>query len=110
MRHRVVVRSEVPFAFGGVLTEDLDLVLHPGLDGYNFGMLLAGTELGRVHPDAAMPVVAKDMRGRETTDQFFRVRADGALVITQDVTPVMFTTTVEQTRRDCLFYVARRRL
>ena len=27
MQHRVIVRPEVPFAFGGVLTEDVDLVL-----------------------------------------------------------------------------------
>ncbi len=110
MRHRTIVRPEVPFAFGGALTDDLDLVLHPGLDGYNFGMLLAGTELGQVHPDAAMPLLATDMRGRETTDQFFRITPDDRLVVTQDITPAMFTTTVQQTRRDCLFYVTRRRL
>ena len=109
MRHRIVVRPEVPFAFGGALTDDLDLVLHPGLDRHNFGMLLAGTELGQVHSDAAMPLMSTDMRGRDTTDQYFRVTGNGGLVVTQDVTPVMMTTTVQQTRRDCLFYVARRR-
>ncbi len=109
MQHRVVVRPEVPFAFGGALSEELDLVLAPGMDGHNFGMVLAGTEIGRAHPGAAMPLLVTDMRGRETTDRFFAVRPDGALVVTEDVTPVMWTTTVRQTRRDCLFYVARRR-
>ena len=108
MMHRVIVRPEVPFAFGGVLTEDLDLVLHPGLDHYNFGMLLAGTELGRVPEGAGMPLLATDMRGNETTDRYFTVR-HGGLIITEDVTPVMLTTTVQQTRRDCFFYIARRR-
>ena len=108
MRHRVRVRPEVPFAFGGQLGEDLDLVLTPGLDSHNFGMLLAGTVIGRVAPGAAMPLLATDMRGRET-ERFFAIRADGRLVITEDLTPVMLTTTVQQTRRDCLCYWARRR-
>jgi hypothetical protein len=108
MQHRVIVRPEVPFAFGGTLTEELELVLHPGLDGANFGMLLAGTDLGRVYPGAGMPLLVTDMRGRESTERYFDVRGD-RLIITEDVTPVMFTTTVEQTRKDCLFYVARRR-
>ncbi len=109
MMHRVVVRPEVPFAFGGALTEDLDLVLAIGLDGHNFGMMLAGTEVGRMHPTAAMPLLVTDMRERDTTERFLRVSADGSLRVTEDITPVMFTTTVLQTRRDCLFYVARRR-
>ncbi|MPZ73490.1 MAG: hypothetical protein GEU74_09700 [Nitriliruptorales bacterium] len=108
MQHRIVVRPEVRFAFGGVLTEDLDLVLHPGMDHYNFGMVLAGTELGLVPPGAAMPLLVTDMRGRETTDRFFELH-DGSLIVTEDVTPVMLTTTVQQTRRDCFFYIARRR-
>lgn len=108
MQHRIIVRPEVPFAFGGVLTEDLDLVLHPGMDRHNFGMMLAGTELGRVPEGGGMPLLATDMRGRETTERFFEVR-HGGLIITEDVTPVMLTTTVEQTRRDCFFYIARRR-
>ena len=33
---------------------------------------------------------------------------DGRVITTEDVTPVMMTTTVVQTRRDCLFYVSRR--
>ena len=108
MEHRVIVRPEVPFAFGGVLDDELDLVLHPGLDHHNFGMMLAGTELGRVPEGGGMPLLATDMRGRETTERFFAVR-NGGLIITEDVTPVMLTTTVQQTRRDCFFYVARRR-
>ncbi|MDQ3451811.1 MAG: succinylglutamate desuccinylase/aspartoacylase family protein [Actinomycetota bacterium] len=110
MMHRVVVRPEVPFAFGGTLTEELDLVLTIGTDGHNFGMLLAGSEIGRVHATAAMPLVATDMRERDTTERFFTVSADGSLRVVEDITPAMFTTTVLQTRRDCLFYVARRRL
>ncbi len=109
MQHRVVVRQEVPFAFGGALTDELDLVLNVGIDAHNFGMLLADTNLGRVHPGAAMPLLSTDMRGRDTSDRFFAVRRDGALVVTEDVTPVMWTTTVQQTRRDCLCYFARRR-
>jgi hypothetical protein len=108
MRHRVEVRPEVPFAVGGTLSEDLELVLTPEMDGHNFGMLLAGTEIGRVHAGSAVPLLAMDMRGRDTTDEFFQVTPRGSVVVTQDVTPVMMATTVVQIRRDCFFYIARR--
>jgi hypothetical protein len=108
MRHRVEVRPEVPFAVGGTLSEDLELVLTPELDGHNFGMLLAGTEIGRVHAGSAVPLLARDMRGQETTDEFFAVTPKGGVLITQDLTPVMLATTVVQIRRDCLLYIARR--
>jgi hypothetical protein len=107
--HRVNVRPEVTFAFGGALRDDVDLVLHPGMDSANFGMLLAGTELGRVFPGAALPLCSQDMKGQDTTDRFFAVQPDGALVVTQDVTPAMMTTTAVQARRDCLMYLTRRR-
>jgi hypothetical protein len=109
MRHRVSVRPEVPFAFGNVLTEDVDLVLSPGLDTANFGMLLAGTELGRVHPGTAMPLRADDMDGQDDAARYFEIKPDGRLVVTEDLTPAMMTTTVIQTRRDCFFYLTRRR-
>ena len=109
MRCRVEVRPEVPFAVGGALTDDLDLVLRPGLDGHNFGMLLAGTDLGRMDPDAAMPLSACDMHGNDVTARYFTVRDDGHLVLAEDVVPVMITETVRQIRRDCLFYITRRR-
>jgi hypothetical protein len=108
MLARVEVRREVPFVFGGPLSEDIDLVLEAGLDAANNGMLLAGTRIGRVHPGAGVPLVACDMQGREVTGRYFAVHGDGALVLTCDVTPVMMTRTVRQTRRDCLFYIARR--
>jgi hypothetical protein len=109
MRARVEVRAEVAFAFGGALTDELDLVLKPGLDGANFGMLLAGTELGHVDPGAGMPLVVRDMQGHDITDRLLEVKDSGSLVITEDVTPVMMVTTVRQTRQDCLFYAARAR-
>lgn len=109
IEHRVVVRPEVPFAFGGVLNEDVELVLHPGLDGSNFGMILAGTEVGVVQSGASMPLLARDRRGADVTDRYFGLTPDGGLVALQDFTPVMMTTTVMQARRDCLTYIARRR-
>ena len=109
MLHRVVVRPEVPFAFGGHLDEDTDLVLRPGLDAHNFGMILAGTDIGKVWPGAAMPLCATDMAGQDVTDRYFALREDGTVVTTQDLTPAMMVRTAEQTRKDCLFYIARRR-
>ncbi|HUH07914.1 MAG TPA: hypothetical protein VML96_08915, partial [Egibacteraceae bacterium] len=107
--HRVEVRHEVPFAFGTVLTDDLELVLAPGLDAHNFGMLLAGTPIGRIDPGAAMPLIARSVTGLDMTERFFDTSADGHVVVAEDVIPVMMTTAVQQTRRDCLFYIARRR-
>lgn len=108
MLARVRVREEVPFAFGGVLDERVDLVLQAGLDGANFGMLLAGVEIGRVHPGTALPLQALDMRGHDVAGRFFTVQPDGAIVVAEDLTPVMMTTTVKQARQDCLFYLSRR--
>ncbi len=107
--HKVVVRPEVPFAFGGTLSEDVDLVLSVGLDTHNFGMLFAGTQVGVVEPGAAVPLCVTDARGLDVTDRFLDVTADGRLVLRQDVTPVMMVTNAVQARKDCLFYIARRR-
>lgn len=107
LSHRVIVRPEVTFTFGTALTNGLDLVLRTGLDGQNFGMLLAGSELGWVRSGASMPLQATDLTGRDATDRLFAIKPNGRLVVTEDVTPVMMTTEALQTRRDCLFYVAR---
>ncbi|MGH8904138.1 MAG: hypothetical protein ACRDYA_21265 [Egibacteraceae bacterium] len=109
MRYRVTVRPEVTFTFANERPDGLDLALAPGLDGQNFGMLLAGTELGRVRPGAPMPLVAVDMDGNDATERLFAIRPGGRLVVTEDVTPLMMTRTKVQTRRDCLFYIARAR-
>jgi Succinylglutamate desuccinylase / Aspartoacylase family len=108
MLHRVLVRPEVTFGFGGVIDEETDLVIVPGLDGYNFEVLPAGHTIGHIDVGAAMPLLATDMSGADVTDQFFRTTPDGRVITTEDVTPVMMTTTVVQTTRDCLFYISRR--
>lgn len=89
---------------------DLDLV--PGLDVYNFGVLPAGQPIGRVRPGAPMPLRATAMSAgavplpHDVTDHLFRLTADGDVVVTTDVMPIMMTTSVQQARRDCLFYTA----
>ncbi len=109
VRFTVTVRPEVPFAFGGPLTEDIDLVLRPGLDAHNFGMLLAGTVIGHVEPGTAMPLTAFGLDGLDAAERLLTVKPDGALVTAEDLIPVMMVTSVQQTRRDCLCYFARRR-
>jgi Succinylglutamate desuccinylase / Aspartoacylase family len=106
--HRVTVRPEVAFTFGTELDDTTDLAVLPGLDAYNFATLPAGTTIGRVVPGAAMPLLATDPAGGDVTEQVLRTMADGRLVVVEDTTPVMMTTTVVQTRRDCLFYMAER--
>jgi hypothetical protein len=46
------------------------------------------------------------MAGRDVTDQLFQTTSDGRVVTVADVMPVMITTTVQQARRDCLFYTS----
>jgi hypothetical protein len=106
--HRVTVRPEVMFAFGGVVDEETDLVIVPGLDGYNFEVLPAGHTIGHIDVGAAVPLLATNMSGGDVTDRFFRTTPDGRVITTEDITPVMMTTTVVQARRDCLFYTSRR--
>jgi hypothetical protein len=108
MQHRVTVRPEVTFGFGGVVDEETDLVILPGLDGYNFEVLPAEHTIGHIDVGAAMPLCVTDMSRVDVTDRYFRTTPDGRVITTEDVTPVMMTTTVVQTRRDCLFYISRR--
>lgn len=112
---RVEVRPEVTFAFADQPDGDQhgaesppDLLLAAGLDSYNFNELPAGQPLGQVRPAVDIPLVATDMAGQDVTDQLFRITASRDLVPTQNLIPIMMTTTVKQTRRDCLFYTVRR--
>jgi hypothetical protein len=115
VRYRVEVRPEVTFEFGDgspaspadarADEEELDLVITPGLDAQNFGLLEAGTVLGRTVPGGACPLVVHDDKGADVTPAIVQVDAAGAVTLTRAVIPAMMTRTREQTRRDCLFYV-----
>jgi hypothetical protein len=102
---RVTVRPDVVFSFGAAV-DGADFVVVPDLDTYNFEVLPARHTIGRVEPGAAMPLFACDVTGRDVTDQLLRITPDGDVIVTADVTPMMMTTTVQQARRDCLFYTA----
>ncbi|HUG83023.1 MAG TPA: hypothetical protein VMM13_00580 [Euzebya sp.] len=105
VRQRVEVRREVVFDFARELTDDLDLVVMPGLDAANFERLPAGTVLGRTVPGSDIPFEVIDVDGRDTTADFLHIDAAGKVALIQDVIPAMMTRTPEQTRRDCLFYI-----
>jgi hypothetical protein len=104
--HRVRVRPEVAFSFGAVVDGETDFVIVPGLDGYNFGLLPAMHTIGHIDPGAAMPLFANDMAGRDVTDLLFHTTPDGRVIVAAEMMPVMMTTTVQQARRDCLFYTS----
>jgi len=106
--HRVIVRPEVAFSFGADVDDETDFVIVPGLDVYNFVVLPAQHTIGHVDPGAAMPLFASDMAGRDVTDQLFRTTRNGRVIVAEDLMPVMMTTTVQQARRDCLFYTTLR--
>ncbi len=104
--HRVTVRPEVVFSFDAAADGETDFVIDPGLDAYNFDVLPAMHTIGHIDPGAAMPLFASDMARRDVTDQLFRATPDGRVVVATDLLPVMMTTAVQQTRRDCLFYTS----
>jgi Succinylglutamate desuccinylase / Aspartoacylase family len=104
--HRVTVRPDVEFSIGAAVDDEADFVVVPELDRYNFEVLPALQMIGHVDPGAAMPLFACDVTGRDVTDHLFRMTPDGAVIIAEDVMPMMMTTTVQQARRDCLFYTA----
>jgi Succinylglutamate desuccinylase / Aspartoacylase family len=104
--HRVTVRPEVAFSFDRAADGELEFVIAPGLDAYNFDVLPAQRTIGHIDAGAAMPLLARDMAGRDVTDQLFHATPDGRVIVVRDIMPVMMTTTVQQARRDCLFYTS----
>jgi hypothetical protein len=104
--YRVTVRPDVELSFGTAAPGSSGFVVAPDLDRFNFAVMPARHAIGRVDPGAAMPLAAYDVAGRDVTDELFRITPDGTVVATTDVTPMMMTTTVQQVRRDCLFYTA----
>jgi hypothetical protein len=107
LRDRITVRPDIEFSFGPALANGEALAVMPDLDLYNFEVLPALGTIGHVAPGTPMPLCATDMSGRDVTDQLFRITDDGRVIVVDDVVPLMMTTTVLQTRRDCLFYTAR---
>jgi hypothetical protein len=107
IQHRVTVRTEVAFSFEAV-AGGAEFVIDPELDAYNFDVLPAMHTIGHIDPGAAMPLVANDITGRDATDQLFRATHDGRVIVVADMMPVMMTTSVQQARRDCLFYTSAR--
>jgi hypothetical protein len=101
---RVTVRPEVRFSFGTELADGDDLAVVPELDRFNFQRMPALETIGRVAPGSPMPFCATDNDGADLTDRLLRITPDGRVVVIEDVVPLMMTTTVVQTRRDCLFY------
>lgn len=103
---RITVRPEIAMAVGGPVTDDVDLVLTPGLEAHNFGTLVADTELGRVPEGAPMPLRATTASGDDVTAAHLAVTDDGTVMLTDSATPVMWTADPRQIRRDCLGYLA----
>jgi hypothetical protein len=103
--HKVVVRPEVRFTFGGELGEEFDFVVDQDADAYNFRSVPPGHVIGRVPPDSAMPLRVLGPGGDDVTEKYVAVD-DGRVVTTREFTPVMMTRTAIAARRDCLFYIA----
>lgn len=102
---KVRVHPGAQLRFGGDLTSDLDLVVVPDADRFNFAEVPAGHTLGWVHPDRPLPVEVVDATGRDVTARELQV-IEGELVTARPAVPVMMTRTVAAARTDCLTYLA----
>jgi hypothetical protein len=111
--HRVTVRHDVAFSFGRLDSPSTHFVVEHGLDAYNFDVLPSQGMIGQVtshHISSGWPIplqATHTATGHDATDELFELTVDGRVILRDDVTPIMMTTTVVQTRRDCLFYTAR---
>ena len=105
---KVTIRPEVNFRFGQdhePPDDESDFVIAADADLLNFVQVPAGHVIGRIRPDAALPLLARAADGADVTHDHFAVRGD-EVVTTRPTTPVMMTRTVAAARKDCLFYVS----
>jgi len=103
---RVHVRDGVEFSFAdeGRYTP---LVLTGGVEGVNFHELPPGSRFGRTRRALSDVLQVLDVDHRDVTDAYFKV--EGAdIVVSQAVTPAMYTTDPFVVRQDCLCYFMQR--
>lgn len=100
----VFVPGGVRFAFGE--DAEADLILHPGIDHWNFVELAAGTAFGRTR-GGHWPVRALAPDGREITAELFEL-TDGELRLRRALMPGLLTGDARIIRQDCLCHLMER--
>jgi hypothetical protein len=82
----------------------VDLRLIRNLDHLNFRELPAGTQIGWLKPDTAVPLDVRDENDRMVYAHYFTTDAD-TLVTRRPLMPSMFTLDEGVIRQDCLGYL-----
>jgi hypothetical protein len=80
------------------------VTLRPDIENRNFGTVAANYLLGYLSSDIAALLTAKDSKGVERLDEFFRVE-NGELLTTKPLKFFMVTTNPEIAKNDCLLYL-----
>ena len=91
----------------GLLGEDVDVQLFPGIDRYNFTELEAGTVLARVSESGEACLDIRPTNESKRNTDFIKVES-GQLVVKRPVMPAMLTTDANMIRLDCLCYLMER--
>jgi hypothetical protein len=99
---RVLVAPGVSVAFGNE-AQHAHLLLSPDVDRHNFQTLEPGTPLGTLQHGTRVPLVARDARGRDFSEELFECRAEQVRV-RRRLTPMMMTTDPAIAHADCLFW------
>jgi hypothetical protein len=104
---RVEIAAGVRLAWGDEPEPAAQLTIAEDIDRHNFELLLPGTELGWLAPEAPWPLVARGADGADRSHELFA--RDGArLVARRSIVPIMMTTNPEIAHSDCLFYAVER--
>jgi hypothetical protein len=100
---RVEIATGLRLAYGNQPDPAAQLTIAEDVDRHNFELLLPGTEIGWLAPEAPWPLVARGADGVDRSHELFA--RDGArLVALRSIVPIMMTTDPTIARSDCLFY------
>lgn len=101
---QVKIRPEINFSFQQA---DAALQLDQDLEKMNFFEVPAGTALGRVSDNGALPVEARDENGEDVSERYFELR-DSELMFKRPTMPSMMTLNERVIKQDCLCYLMER--
>jgi hypothetical protein len=104
---RVFVHPKTRLSYAETHSLASDVTLQHDIDRHNFKVVPAGTGLGWLGPSASWPFRAINGAGEEVSRSYFEI-VGGTLLTTQDLTPIMITTSPEAALGDCLFYLVKK--
>jgi hypothetical protein len=105
---QVKLRETLSFSFSD---PKADVLLRAQLDSLNFTELPPGTALGQMreaNPETPLPLTAHTDEGVDIACEFFRIDAQGRLVLRKTTMPSMLSLDERVIRQDCLGYLMER--